>query len=63
MLSLFAAARIVPFDPLIDTPLGHRNLVLIYVIVGFVQLAYAAYALHKWRVSGRQTESSRSLDS
>jgi hypothetical protein len=63
MLRLFASARIVPFDPSIDTPLGHRNLVLIYVMVGLVQLAYAAYTLHKWRVSGRQTKSSNSLDS
>ncbi len=53
MPSLFLAALIVPFNPSIDTPLGYRNLVLIYIVVGLVQLAYAAYALHKWRVSGR----------
>lgn len=53
MPSLFASALIMPFDPSIDTPLGHRNLVLIYIVVGLVQLAYAAYALHTWRASGR----------
>lgn len=56
MPNLFASALIVPFDPSIDTRLGHRNLVLIYIVVGLVQLAYAAYALHTWRVSGSQTK-------
>lgn len=53
MSSILAAALIVPYDPSMDTPLGHRNLVVIYVVVAFVQIAYAAYVLHAWRASGR----------
>jgi|GEM_PF-6414864 len=56
MSSLFISAWIVPFDPAIDTPLGHRNLVLIYVVVGLVQLAYASYAIHAWRRSGQRKD-------
>ncbi|HEY0163208.1 MAG TPA: hypothetical protein VGB69_11060 [Edaphobacter sp.] len=43
---------IVPYDPAIDTPLGHRNLVLIYGVVWLLQLAYGAYALRRW-ISGK----------
>jgi len=49
MVELFNKIRqIVPFDPSIDTSLGHRNLVLIYVIVWLTQLMYGAYAIRLW---------------
>jgi hypothetical protein len=41
----------IPYDPSIDTPLGHRNLVLIYCVVWLVQLAYATYATRRFIVS------------
>ncbi len=50
MFSVLAFIRqIVPYDPTIDTPLGHRNLVIIYCATWIVQIVYAAYAVHKWR--------------
>lgn len=56
MLNFGVLASIVPFDPSIDTPLGHRNLVLIYGVTALAQLAYAGYAFHAWRMSGRLSE-------
>jgi hypothetical protein len=53
MHSLIAAWLVMPFDPRIDTALGHRNLIAIYIVVGVVQVAYAVYALRAWRASGR----------
>lgn len=50
MSSLAAVtASIFPFDPSIDTHLGHRNLVVIYSIVWVVQFGYAAFSVAKWR--------------
>jgi hypothetical protein len=50
MFSVLAFIRqIVPYDPTIDTPLAHRNLVLIYCAIWGFQLVYAAYAVLKWR--------------
>jgi hypothetical protein len=45
--------QIFPYDPAIDTPLGHRNLVLIYCITWGIHLAYATYAFNKWRMVRR----------
>jgi len=45
---------LIPYDPAIDTPLGHRNLVLIYCAVWFVQLAYGVYAIRRWLSSSRK---------
>ncbi|QHN04804.1 hypothetical protein FTO74_16640 [Granulicella sp. WH15] len=45
---------IFPFDPAIDTPLGHRNLVLIYDLTWGLQFGYAVYAIYTWRVASRQ---------
>ena len=46
-----AVSNLFPYDPAIDTPMGHRNLILIYLIVWGVQTGYAVYALAKWRVA------------
>jgi hypothetical protein len=54
MSSLLTIMMVFPFDPSIDTPLGHRNLISIYVVVWLVQMGYGAYALHTWRKSGRR---------
>ena len=52
--SLFAfIAGIFPYDPAIDSPLGHRNLILIYVFVWGGQFAYGAYVVYKWRKISR----------
>ncbi|SFR97821.1 hypothetical protein SAMN05421771_0179 [Granulicella pectinivorans] len=53
MFSLLALLPIVPYDSAIDTPLGHRNLVIIYVVVWVVQMGYGAYAIKKWRDSAK----------
>jgi hypothetical protein len=56
MLSVVASiAQVFPYDPAIDTPLGHRNLILIYGIVWIGQISYAAYALYKWRAARRNS--------
>ena len=46
--------KIFPYDPTIDTPLGHRNLVLIYALTWSLQFGYAAYAVYTWRKANRQ---------
>jgi hypothetical protein len=46
--------KFFPYDPKIDTPLGHRNLVLIYVLVWGFQFGYAAYAVYTWRIANKQ---------
>ena len=56
MLDLLASSYVVPYDPAIDTPLGHRNLVLIYVLVWGVQLAYGIFVALSWRASGRRKQ-------
>ncbi len=48
--------KIFPYDPTIDTPLGHRNLVLIYILTWGLQFGYAAYTLYTWRIANRQTQ-------
>lgn len=47
--------HLFPYDATIDTPLGHRNLIMIYCIIWSFQLAYAGYALYKWRAAKRDT--------
>ncbi len=51
--------HIFPYDPAIDTPLGHRNLVLIYGLTWVLQFGYAAYAVYTWRVASRQKASKK----
>jgi hypothetical protein len=46
--------NIFPYDPAIDTPLGHRNLVLIYVLTWVLQFGYAFYAFRTWRAANKQ---------
>lgn len=54
MANLFAfIASIFPYDPAIDSPLGHRNLILIYLFVWGGQFAYGAYVIYKWRKISR----------
>ena len=58
MSELLALVQVVPFDKSIDTPLGHRNLVIIYILVWLVQLGYGAFVVRSWRSSSRsQTRS------
>ncbi len=47
--------RLFPFDPSIDTPLGHRNLVLVYSAVWGLHLAYLLYALLQWKALTRDS--------
>ncbi len=51
---LFFLLNIFPYDPAIATPLGHRNLVLIYAITWGLQFGYAFYALYTWRAANKQ---------
>jgi len=48
-------AGIFPYDPAIDTPLGHRNLILIYASVWIGQIGYAVYAGYKWAKAKRNS--------
>jgi hypothetical protein len=41
-----------PFDPTIDTSLGHRHLILAYCVVGAVQVSYLCYLLRQWKSAG-----------
>lgn len=53
-LAIFAAS-LFPFDPKMDTPLGHRNLIAVYVVIWVAQALYALHAFNKYRVSARKT--------
>jgi hypothetical protein len=52
--SSMGLASIFPFDPQMDTPLGHRNLVALYVIVWTAQFGYAMYAVNKYRAATKK---------
>lgn len=45
---LAALTSLFPFDPQMDTPLGHRNLIAIYIVVWAGQLMYGVYAVKKY---------------
>jgi hypothetical protein len=44
----------VPYNPSTDTPLAHRNLILIYCVVWLLQLGYGVYATRRWIVSRKR---------
>ena len=46
-------AGLFPYDPSIDTPLGNRNLTLIYCVVWGGQFAHGAYALYKGKQASK----------
>ena len=56
------AFRFFPYDPAIDSPLGHRHLILVYSLIWLAHGAYAAYVVRKW-MSVRREESQASRDS
>lgn len=56
MSNLFAfAVRFFPYDPAIDSKLGHRHLILVYCLIWLAHAIYAAYVLGKW-ISVRREE-------
>lgn len=52
---ILVLAGLFPFDPSIDTPLGHRNLILVYVAVWGLHLAYLLYALLQWKALSQRS--------
>lgn len=48
------ALSIFPYDPAIDTPLGHRDLILIYCLTAVFHLAYVTYVGWKWRALSKE---------
>jgi hypothetical protein len=44
---LLFIASLFPYDPAIDSPMGHRHLVMIYCFVLGGHLAYVAYIAYK----------------
>lgn len=48
------AFRFFPFDPAIDSALGHRHLILVYCLIWLAHAAYAAYVVRKWMSVGRE---------
>jgi hypothetical protein len=48
------ALSIFPYDPAIDTPLGHRDLILIYCLTAVFHLAYVTYIGLKWRALDKE---------
>ncbi len=47
------AAAIFPYDPKIDSLLGHRHLVMAYALTWLVQLCYLFYVARKWYSAGK----------
>ena len=43
-----------PFDPTLDSALGHRHLILAYVVVLVVQIGYFCYLFRQLRKAGRR---------
>ena len=52
--AIIAAASLFPFDPKMDTPLGHRNLIAVYVVIWVSQSLYALHAFNKYRASRKK---------
>ena len=50
------AFRFFPYDPAIDSALGHRHLIAVYCIIWLAHAAYATYVVSKW-ISVRREES------
>ncbi|WP_263353944.1 hypothetical protein [Acidicapsa acidisoli] len=44
---LLSSGSIFPFDPAIDSQMGHRHLIMIYCAVWGTQLAYVGYIAYK----------------
>jgi hypothetical protein len=47
-----------PFDPTIDSGLGHRHLILAYSVVWAVQLGYICYLFRQWKSASRSDSGS-----
>ncbi len=47
-----------PFDPTIDSGLGHRHLILAYCVVWAVQLGYICYLFRQWKSVSRSDSGS-----
>jgi hypothetical protein len=44
---------IFPYDPKIDSVMGHQHLIITYSLVWSVQLCYLLYVLRKWHTAGK----------
>ncbi len=49
--------NVFPYDPAIDSVLEHRHLVLAYVLVLIVQIAYLCYLMRQWKITGKAAPS------
>ena len=56
------AFRFFPYDPAIDSALGHRHLILVYCLIWLAHAAYAAYVVRKL-ITIRRDESRATADS
>jgi hypothetical protein len=45
---LAIATSFFPYDPAIDSVMGHRHLIMAYCLVWSVQLCYLLFVLRKW---------------
>jgi hypothetical protein len=48
--------RFFPFDPAIDSPMGHRHLILVYCLIWAAHVGYLVYVIRKW-IAVRKDES------
>jgi hypothetical protein len=53
LAQLAIAAYVFPYDPRIDSVMGHQHLVIAYCLTWFVHLSYLLYVLRKWYTAGR----------
>ena len=53
------AFRIFPFDPAIDSAMGHRHLIAVYCVIWLAHAAYAAYVVRKWIAVRREESQAR----
>jgi hypothetical protein len=53
MMSLAVLAPLFPYDPRLDSVMGHQHLLLGYAFTWGIQLAYVLYVAMKWRATRR----------
>jgi hypothetical protein len=54
MTLISAPASIFPYDPKIDSVMGHQHLVIAYCLTWFVHLCYLGYVSRKWYAAKNQ---------
>ena len=56
---MVCTASLFPYDPRIDSRIGHLHLILIYGAVWVTHLGYAGFLAYKWRAFIKERASAK----